>query len=186
MTQPAFNPLLAAVKTPSRRQSREVAPPPLPSAGEKMDTTTPAAPPAVPRRFDLGDLPRFEAKMFPILQEQFPHLNARMYGGWLRGCVTDNSCCFMCMDNPAGVIMAHMYQKPMNPVPLVEIDFVIGVGSTDAGVPLLAHVIKWAHEIGAPKIITSNVDLLLSLKKVKSPFIEELAKEELAVVYIKA
>jgi len=181
MSDVAFNPLLAAVKT--RQQSHEVAPEPI--ATKKLDTTTPAAPPSRPRRFDLGDLPKYEAELFPLLQQRFPHLNARMYGGWLRGCITDNACCFMCTDNPGGIIMAHMYQKPMNPVPLVEIDFVVGIGSYAAAPTLFAHVLKWASEIGAPTVEFTTMKHLENIKKAQSPYAEHVGTESRIVVRIK-
>ena len=90
-----FNPLTDTVKPLEKsKQSFDLAPDPEPS--QEFDTTTPAIVYRAPRRFTLGDLPRYADGLYPHLKKLFPHINDRMYGGWIRGCINDNSCLFIC------------------------------------------------------------------------------------------
>lgn len=149
MTQ-KFNPLTDTVK-PISKQSFELAPDPVPEI--ELDTKTPAVDYREPRRFTLGDLPRYADALYPHLKRLFPHINDRMYGGWIRGCINDNSCLFICItdDTDQGAVgMAFIGRDPLNPVPFVDVLFVIG--SNDVRVHIYQKIMKWGQEIGAHEV----------------------------------
>ena len=150
----AFNPLerLAQVKRASApfQQSREPAPEPAPV--QVFDTITPAVSPNMPRRFDLGDLPSVAGKLFPYLKESFPHLNEKMYGGWLRGCIQDNNCHFTVIEGLEGktVSMAFLEREAVNPIPYVDIKFVFG---QPGDLPkAYEDIVKWAESMEVSRI----------------------------------
>ena len=147
-----FNPLAdAVVPTPKSRESFDLAPDPVPSA--VLDTTTPAVAKKEPRRFTLGDLPRYADALYPRLKQLFPHINDRMYGGWIRGCINDNSCFFVCIDaaqDEGAAGMAFIGHDPLSPVPFVDVLFAIGL--EPVRVEMFKKIVKWAGEIGAKEI----------------------------------
>lgn len=148
---------------PKRFQSVEVAPEPIPA--QKFDTVTPAVGRDIVRRFSLDDLPRYADKLFPLLKTKYPHLNDRMYGGWLRGCISDNSCLFICIDG--AVLMAHIMHWPMSPDPLVWFAFCFG--RMEGRELLYEHMFTWAAGTGAREVYVEGADddLLTKLKSVR-------------------
>ncbi len=152
-----FNPLTDTVKSlPKIKQSLELAPDPEPA--QVFDTKTPAVAFKAPRRFTLGDLPRYADVLYPRLKDLFPHINDRMYGGWLRGCINDNSCLFVCIDaeqNAGAAGMAFIGRDPLNPVPFVDVLFVIGVD--DVRIAIYQKVMQWAKELGATEVRVRDV-----------------------------
>lgn len=144
------NPLLKAYKdkAPQARQSVEIAP--EPAAKQVFDTTTPASAPMTPRRFMLGDLPRYADKLFPILKQLFPHLTDRVYGGWLRNIINDNSSLLICVDVGA-VMFARIAYDAFNPVPYVEMVFNIGSPS-EARKVLVQDAVRWGKSIGVKEV----------------------------------
>lgn len=157
----AFNPLerLARKKvtTPMPQQSTE--PAPEPAASQVFDTMTPAVSPNMPRRFDLGDLPSIAANLYPYLKNAFPHLHERMYAGWLRGCIQDNTCHFTVIEGLEGktVSMAFLEREAVNPIPYVDIKFVFGqpVDYQKA----YGDIVQWAKHMGASRVQQSQYDL---------------------------
>lgn len=146
-----FNPLTDTVEPLKSRQSFDLAPDPEPTSA--LDTTTPAVAFKEPRRFTLGDLPRYADVLYDRLKGLFPHINAHMYGGWLRGCISDNSCYFTCIDAESGTGaagMAFIRHDPLNPVPHVEVLFVIGENSVR--VAMYQKIITWAKDVGAHEV----------------------------------
>jgi hypothetical protein len=147
-----FNPLTDSVKSASKsRESFDLAPDPTPLP--VLDTTTPAVAKKEPRRFTLGDLPRYADALYPKLKEIFPHINDRMYGGWIRGCINDNSCFFVCIDaeqNEGAAGMAFIGHDPLSPVPFIDVLFVIGLESVR--IDMYKKIVKWAGEVGAKEI----------------------------------
>jgi len=139
------------VKTKSR-QSFDA--PAEPEVAPKLDTVTPAVPLKEPRRFDLNDLPRYADVLYPRLKELFPYINDRMYGGWIRGCISDNACLFLCIDAPDGqggaACMAFIAHDPLNPVPYVDVLFVLG--KEEIRVHMYRKIMKWAKELGARQV----------------------------------
>lgn len=147
-----FNPLTDTVKPLLKsKQSFDLAPDPEPVA--KLDTTTLAVALKEPRRFTLGDLPRYADALYPRLKDLFPHINDRMYGGWIRGCINDNSCLFICIDAEIGegaAGMAFIGRDPLNPVPFVDVLFVIGADEVRVGI--YQKIMTWAKELGAHEV----------------------------------
>lgn len=171
MAKDKFNPLTDVVK-PLVRQSFDLAPDPV--EAEKLDTTTPAVPPKEPRRFELGDLPRYADALYPKLKQLYPHINDRMYGGWVRGCIQDNACLFLCIDAPDGAPgaagMAFVAHDPLDPVPYVNILFVIGEESIR--VKFYEKVVKWARDLNAKEVRDALGDV--AFKKVAAEVEERL------------
>jgi hypothetical protein len=159
----SFNPLEQLAKRKASKQavtaprfSTEPAPEPVPDA--VFDTTTPAVSTNVPRRFDLGDLPGAGANLYPYLKKAFPHLHERMYGGWLRGCIQDNTCHFTVIDGEAGrtVGMAFMEREAVNPIPYVDIKFVFG---QPVDFPAMyADIVQWAKNLDASRVQQDQYD----------------------------
>lgn len=134
------NPLLAK---PLPLQSTEVVREPV--LMPALDTTTPAVSATAPRRFSLGDLPRYSDQMFGVLQHVFPHLHDRMYAGWLRGCIQDNASYFICLDG--AVMLSQVAHDPLDPRPYVQIVFTLG--SEPEKILLLKDTLRWASSLGA-------------------------------------
>lgn len=124
------------------QQSNEVAPEEI--KPPEFDTTTPAQPTKI-RRFTLNDLPRYEASLYPHLKKIFPHLHERMYGGWLRGCIQDNTCFFVCGE--ATVALAQIIHDPLDPRPVVEIVFCLGNPHEHRGI--VNEIMRWTKDLGA-------------------------------------
>lgn len=152
MTAKKQNPLLEVLMSKNRLPSIEPAPELAPA--KVFDTTTPAAPPQIARRFGLGDLPRYGNAIFPILQKIFPHINDRMYGGWLRNIIDDNASLFICVDG--AVLLAQRWNEPMNPRPYVQVVF--WCGSKGLEFPLYEEVIRWTTNMGAGEIRLSGFE----------------------------
>ena len=152
-----FNPLTDVVK-PQVHQSFELAPDPV--EPEKFDTTTPAVPLKEPRRFDLNDLPRYAEALYPKLKQLYPHVNDRMYGGWLRGCINDNSCLFLAIDAPDGAkgaaCMAFIRHDPLDPVPYVQILFAIGEDAVRLA--MYERIAKWGRDMSAKEVRYTTID----------------------------
>lgn len=166
MTEKKFNPLVDTVK-PQVRQSFDLAPDPEPAP--VMDTTTPAVAKKEPRRFDLNDLPRYADALYPKLKARYPNVNERMYGGWVRGCINDNACHFVCIDAPNGepgaAGMAFLMHDPLDPVPYANILFVIGEESVR--IAIYEKIIKWAREANAKEIRLKDELTDLAFKKIR-------------------
>lgn len=124
------------------KQSTEVAP--EPQEAPKFDTTTPAQPTKI-RRFTLNDLPRYQENLYPHLKRIFPHLHERMYGGWLRSCIQDNSAFFVCAE--ATVALAQIIHDPLDPRPVVDIVFCLGDYKEYRGI--VDEIMRWTKDIGA-------------------------------------
>lgn len=173
-----FNPLTDTVKPlPKSKQSLDLAPDPEPA--QIFDTTTPAVPLKAPRRFTLGDLPRYADALYPHLKRLFPHINDRMYGGWLRGCINDNSCLFVCIDAEVGkgaAGMAFIGRDPLNPVPFVDVLFVIGADEVRVGI--YQKIMAWAKELDAMEVKVRALVADEVLKKI--PGVE--SREEIIVI----
>lgn len=157
--KPKFNPITESVEAPKSRPSFDLAPDPAPAP--EFDTTTPAVAKREPRRFDLGDLPRYADVLYPRLKELYPHINQVMYGGWIRGSIENNSCLFLCIDAPddegGAAGMAFIMHDPLDPVPYVDVLFVLG----EESVYLEIHkrILKWAGEVGAKEVrIRADLD----------------------------
>lgn len=146
------NPLLAVARTRSA-QSLEVAPALV--QPQVFDTTTPAVLSGAVRRFSLGDLPKYADEMFVSLHEIFPHINTRMYGGWLRSCIQDNASYFVCLDN--AVMLAQVMHDPMDPRPYVQIVFALGDKADKTA--LLKDTLRWARMLGAIEARAYDIDL---------------------------
>ena len=139
------------------KQSLE--PPPAPEPKRVFDTTTPAE--TTVHRFTLNDLPRYADKLYPHLKERFPHLHERMYGSWLRSCITDNATFFVCGN--ATVAMAKMVHDPLDPRPMVDVVFCLGDESEF--VPIYKEMLRWAKDLGAPEMRAFNADHIARLLK---------------------
>lgn len=167
MTTQKVNPLIDMFKS-KVRDMPSIEPAPEPAAPKQFDTTTPASPPENARRFGLGDLPRYGSKLFPILKKIFPHINDRMYGGWLRNIIDDNASLFVCLESGA-VLLAQRWNEPMNPRTYVQVVF--WCGGEGMEMPLYDEVIRWAANMDASEIRLSGLeseDLVLRLEsKVK-------------------
>lgn len=171
MAKDKFNPLTDAVK-PQVRQSFDLAPDPIVEV--KLDTTTPAVAPKEPRRFDLNDLPRYADALYPRLKTIYPHINERMYGGWVRGCINDNACLFLCIDAqngaPGAAGMAFVMHDPLDPVPYVNVLFVIGEDSVRADI--YKKIVKWSRELNAKEVRVSDLTQDVLFKEVNEAVVE--------------
>lgn len=127
-----------------------------------FDTETPALTDTTPRRFDLSDLPRYADKLYPILKKIFPHINDRMYGGWLRGCIVDNACHFVTIEG--GVAMAQVINDPLDPRPVVSVTF--NLGTKAHWLILYQEMVRWGKDIGAKEIRIRDADIEV-LAKIK-------------------
>ena len=152
-----FNPLTDTVVVKSH-QSFDLAPDLEPA--KELDTTTSAIANQEPRRFDLNDLPYYADRLYPRLKNLFPHINDRMYGGWIRGCINDNACLFLCTDvkeGQGGVCgMAFVRHDPLDPVPYVQILFVIGEDAVRLA--MYERIAKWGRDMGAKEVRYSTID----------------------------
>lgn len=168
-----FNPLTDTVQAKSH-QSFDLAPDPEPAV--KLDTTTPAVAYREPRRFDLNDLPRYAEALLPRLKELYPHVNERMYGGWIRGCINDNACHFVCIDAPDGAPgaagMAFVMHDPLDPVPYVNVLFVIGEEAVR--VSIYEKIVKWSREVNAKEVRVRDEVIDPAFKKVKGEVYEHM------------
>lgn len=177
-----FNPLKQLAQRKAKKAEdmaslqQSVEPAPEPAPPQEFDTYTPATTDKTPRRFDLGDLPRYGNSLYPYLKKAFPHLHERMYSGWLRGCIQDNSCHFVAIDGT--VAMAFVEREAVNPIPFVDIKFVFGLPE-DFHI-VYEDIVRWGKNLGVSEIRQqqySTADL--------ATYLPNLTLEERTVTIIK-
>ena len=82
-----------------------------------------APPPAVIRRFDLGDFTYHGPWLFPRIIRVFPHVGEGQIAGWLRGLIENSHVLFLRSDN--AVALFEMVSEQLVPAPTIRERFVL-------------------------------------------------------------
>lgn len=139
-------------------------------------------PPSVVRT-SMPDLAQHADWLLWRLKDRYPHLEAKMLMGWLRGAIEDNESMFIRCGRAIG--LAQIKQHPLDAHKIVEEVFVLvrgrdtdGVIEKDAiaeGASLYGAFKSWADRLGAAEIIVER----------NSDVPRELIKEALGRIFIR-
>src|SRR5712672_4228096 len=95
-------------------------------------------------RFALPDLDVWGVHLMERLLSRFPHLNDRMFIGWLKGCMDSNE--FLFIRSANAVALAMIVRSPLQPTADVQEVFVLtrGKGCEDEGLAMYDEFRRWA------------------------------------------
>lgn len=103
------------------------------------------------RRFGLADIEDMGMWLMTRLRERYPHVNDRMFIGWIRGCMESNEFLFIRSENAAG--MAITDHRPLTSAPIVREVFLLSRNDDIMeAAQLYPHIRHWAESMGASEI----------------------------------
>lgn len=113
------------------------------------------------RAFDIPDLDRHHAWLFPRLRQSYPHMNDRMMIGWLRSVCYSAEFKFMYQDHAVGLFQC-MSSHTLEPNPIVYERFVFVDDQENKDVlkqaaEFYAEVKKWGTHQNAAAIIVEQM-----------------------------
>jgi hypothetical protein len=113
-------------------------------------------------RFALPDLDVWGVLLMERLMSRFPHLNDRMFIGWLKGCMESNE--FLFVRSEHAVALAQIVRSPLQPMADVQEVFVLmrGKGGEDEGLAMYDEFRHWAERMGARDLL---VDIFTDVPK---------------------
>lgn len=113
-------------------------------------------------RFALPDLDVWGVYLMERLLSRFPHLNDRMFIGWLKGCMESNE--FLFIRSVNAVALAMIVRSPLQPTADVQEVFVLtrGSGCEDEALAMYDEFRRWAERMGARDLL---VDIFTDVGK---------------------
>lgn len=133
-------------------------------SGQVVDAVAQPQPylPVTITRFALPDLDAWGVYLMERLLSRFPHLNDRMFIGWLKGCMESNE--FLFIRSANAVALAQIVRSPLQPMADVQEVFVLtrGAGATDEGLAMYDEFRRWAERMGARDLL---VDIFTDVPK---------------------
>lgn len=113
-------------------------------------------------RFALPDLDIWGVYLMERLLSRFPHLNDRMFIGWLKGCMDSNE--FLFIRSANAVALAQIVRSPLQPMADVQEVFVLvrGKGAEAEGLAMYDEFRRWAERMGARDLL---VDIFTDMPK---------------------
>ncbi len=103
------------------------------------------------RRFGMADIEDMGMWLMTRLRERYPHVNDRMFIGWIRGCMESNEFLFIRSENAAG--MAIIDHRPLTSAPIVREVFLLSRNDDlMEAAQLYPHIRQWAESMAASEI----------------------------------
>lgn len=124
--------------------------------GDVVETLPQIYAPVTVMRFALPDLDVWGVYLMERLRTRFPHLNDRMFVGWLKGCMESNEFLFIRTAN--AVALAQIVRSPLQPLADVQEVFVLvrAKDCEDEGLAMYDEFRRWAERMGARDLLVDQ------------------------------